>query len=69
MGSAAADSKTSNIMSRAEMSRLIAKRLQRDAALLRQSWSSARPFRHFVVDDLLPLEVGRKSRSSDWCSR
>ena len=39
------------------MSRLIAERLQRDAASLRQSWSSARPFRYFVVDDLLPVEV------------
>ena len=41
------------------MSRLIAERLQRDAASLRQSWSSARPFRYFVVDDLLPVEVAR----------
>lgn len=47
------------VLSRAEMSRLIAERLERDQAALRQQWQSARPFRYFVVDDLLPAATAR----------
>jgi Rps23 Pro-64 3,4-dihydroxylase Tpa1-like proline 4-hydroxylase len=45
---------------RAAVSQLIAARLERDAAELRRRWQAATPFHHFVVDDLLPVELARR---------
>jgi Rps23 Pro-64 3,4-dihydroxylase Tpa1-like proline 4-hydroxylase len=45
---------------RATMAQAIAARLEHDAATLTQSWRAALPFRHFIVDDLLPPELARR---------
>jgi len=44
----------------ASIGELIAARLRRDEARLREQWQASRPVRHFVVDDLLPANEVRE---------
>jgi Rps23 Pro-64 3,4-dihydroxylase Tpa1-like proline 4-hydroxylase len=52
MDSAADD--THGLATGADLARVIAARLDHEADALSEMWRSAPPFRHFVVDDLLP---------------
>ncbi len=45
---------------RAALAGDIAARLERDATALSERWHAATPFRHFIVDDLLPPALARR---------
>lgn len=47
-------------VTREELARLVASRIDREAEALMRQWRDAQPVRHFFVDDLLPEDLARR---------